>query len=1011
MPNIKYSDLPVKDRMEWMKSYKKTYPDSSYYDMKNHFDSTSGDQIELQNDENPYSYNVDNNRSLVNQDNLNYDRYLGEIEKYGEGMTPNEYNAKYPTQQDFDRWNAKKIRTYNQTEFGNGGKLGSIIASDTYYPSRKGEYINSFDDYSKNINNSFNIDGKLAPMKQFKPFELTGGIGTQTTDKGSDLTGRIGLKLGTDFTNNTGQNNKQSVWNFKGTGIEAGVGIDGNKTYPYGEGKFQLNANLLNNKNSNINLNFVPANLHLGETPQTTGYSPGLGITAESKKYGLSGNIMGNYNIVESQPSINFGITKTFGYPNKRYKYNGVHDNERNLGQFAYGGSLEDGDPQGNQPNYNDSLQLYANSKKIEDYYKNYHFENRTPFTGNIDEDSKDDISRFNSHERHAQTKNGNIQLPMSAYYLQLPDKNKFMQRESALGILDTDAPMSLYDRRIQPQFNDGYTNIEQGNPLKGDLVVINQYDPLAVKPYKLLTESEKKQRIEKYGLTGFPKDYNQPKPQVTSNVSETGMTYNQTQTYRQSHPNANFNTNAQGLFVLAPQPQIKPIVKQEQPIPSVKEVVKQPVVPQQPKEIPYNGPTKYQTQSGAGQKYYFIRSADGKTSFPVEEEKYNNYYKGYKEVPLKKYGGKLNRFDNGGKTNPYKSINLDTQPVPYNPSETVNQAPNKYLMQEQIKQAGKSAVEGAAKSEFDAHNEKEQFWKDHPGHSEEERKAIQRKIDSPLLYNPAGTIASLATRASMMTPDEIEKTYANPIESLKWAGDRVGDALVNELAGAAVGKIVDLSQIPFKQLMGNAKNNLLDVGYGLANNPVSKAVTTPINNFRLGIKESMGKTSNMKHITETLSPEEFGKFREIQNLSAQSIDGGIPREKLIQNYLKSSLDDTQINKLTGKTRLELEEELKNPPEAKKASDPNTFDWAASDDNARRAYANRNAERTSNGNDLDVDNPPSYTGNEMSNGTIPSWLRIHMEGRSNINGTLNANINQMSEERLRSFIENTGDFT
>ena len=665
---MSYHKLNVSDRMDYLKSYRKSNPKGSYRDAVSYYDKPIintngiGDQIELQNDENPYSYNVDNNRSLVNQDNLNYDRYLGEIEKYGEGMTPNEYNAKYTTQQDFDRWNAKKIRTYNQTEFRNGGKLDSNNKStldihNTYtVPFGSDSSTNSIDKQHPSYSpyNKFTIDGSIPISKNF---DVTGNLGIGQVNSKS-INGEAGIQYGRSVFNNKETATK---FNFNGTNIGAGIGVGDNGVYPFAESKVQMNAKLGNYKNYNTSFNFTPVDIKWTGNQNTDElHYFGLGLSTENKHNGLKiyGKVGFNQNGVfdfdhNNDPNRNYdanstsrngvnsiegtiGLSKTFGMPGKKWKYKGVHDNERNLGQFAYGGSLEDGDPQGNQPNYSDSLQLYANTNALEKYYSKYKPDSQGKHENyfTIDEMLKHDMESFQGNQDNVNTPTGHRPVKLYEYYLPL-DKNKFMKREGATGQLDTRAPMALFDRRIQPQYKTYYNNEDKKDVMFGDVIEIASYDPLAVKPYKLLTESEKKQRIEKYGLTGFPKDYNQPKPQVTSNVSGTGMTYNQTQTYRQSHPNANFNTNAQGLFVLAPQPQIKPIVKQEQPIPSVKEVVSIKQIPEKPKNenIPH---IRIQEAKWHGDPFYWMVDKMGRQQ-EITKQDYERESKSGR-IPVKKY-------------------------------------------------------------------------------------------------------------------------------------------------------------------------------------------------------------------------------------------------------------------------------------------------------------------------------------------------------------------------------------
>ena len=61
-------------------------------------------------------------------------------------------------------------------------------------------------------------------------------------------------------------------------------------------------------------------------------------------------------------------------------------------------------------------------------------------------------------------------------------------------------APMTLFDKRIIPQRMRGYANLNMNDPMYGNGVEEYEYDPIAVKPWKMLTPDERKERIQKYG-------------------------------------------------------------------------------------------------------------------------------------------------------------------------------------------------------------------------------------------------------------------------------------------------------------------------------------------------------------------------------------------------------------------------------------------------------------------------------------------------------------------------------
>jgi hypothetical protein len=126
---------------------------------------------------------------------------------------------------------------------------------------------------------------------------------------------------------------------------------------------------------------------------------------------------------------------------------------------------------------------------------------------------------------------------PYQEYYKPL-NENQFYQRELSFGNLDLRSPMALYDKRIEPQSysifdsQDLNTNFSFQNKIKNaknkterniiekeynkfinnkntntDRVEIYKYDPLAVMPFDMIPLDKQQQRIEKYGISGVPKE------------------------------------------------------------------------------------------------------------------------------------------------------------------------------------------------------------------------------------------------------------------------------------------------------------------------------------------------------------------------------------------------------------------------------------------------------------------------------------------------------------------------
>lgn len=84
---------------------------------------------------------------------------------------------------------------------------------------------------------------------------------------------------------------------------------------------------------------------------------------------------------------------------------------------------------------------------------------------------------------------------------------NQYLTAEqSAFMGYNTDIPNLLMDGRIKPQKTVKYSL--EDNSKYPDFVIFNEYDPLAVTPFDMLTESEKAQRVKKYGKSGVPESY-----------------------------------------------------------------------------------------------------------------------------------------------------------------------------------------------------------------------------------------------------------------------------------------------------------------------------------------------------------------------------------------------------------------------------------------------------------------------------------------------------------------------
>ena len=105
--------------------------------------------------------------------------------------------------------------------------------------------------------------------------------------------------------------------------------------------------------------------------------------------------------------------------------------------------------------------------------------------------------------------------IPMSEYYIYI-DEYRFYQRELENGILNISSPFPIYDIRIAPLIINSYENRFSYDEYNGDFVNVALYIPVTVKPYKLLTDSEKIIRAEILKGT-IPKKILQTKPKPKS--------------------------------------------------------------------------------------------------------------------------------------------------------------------------------------------------------------------------------------------------------------------------------------------------------------------------------------------------------------------------------------------------------------------------------------------------------------------------------------------------------------
>jgi bacterioferritin (cytochrome b1) len=162
----------------------------------------------------------------------------------------------------------------------------------------------------------------------------------------------------------------------------------------------------------------------------------------------------------------------------------------------------------GSIPTTQDSLDLYNNAVKVLNFYSNKNGYKKSAFTPIGSDNHPHEYNAFSRNNLGSKIENedsfvkdvntGQF-IPASKAlpkYYQKIDNYKYKQREYANAILNFDSPMQLFDNRINPQADILYSDINSG-----DIVNIFSYEPLLIKPVKLLTDKERKRKaeLEKY--------------------------------------------------------------------------------------------------------------------------------------------------------------------------------------------------------------------------------------------------------------------------------------------------------------------------------------------------------------------------------------------------------------------------------------------------------------------------------------------------------------------------------
>jgi hypothetical protein len=312
-------------------------------------------------------------------------------------------------------------------------------------------------------------------------------------------------------------------------------------------------------------------------------------------------------------------------YPDQDYKFDGEKVTEFPMAQK--GKTI--------QPTLQDSLALYNNSKQVQDYYdkkKQYKKDTKDFFHTN-EESTLEFVHGENNKDLESFRRRGNARVPLtkgkgaksmdlpeSIYYRKLDD-NKYLQREAANAILDTRAPMQLFDKRIAPTKGSGYMNVDESDPLFGDALSINTYDPVLVKPVSMLTPEEMKLRLKRYGKnSGIKETVTKPTQKSVSKPTT------------KSTPKPE------------PKPELAPVVT-KQPIP-------QQPTPQPKPLYEYEGESVMaQTPGGGGGAMVGVRKKDGTVEYIRPED--------YQRMGVPKYGQDYikskQKMKDGGWLNKYK--------------------------------------------------------------------------------------------------------------------------------------------------------------------------------------------------------------------------------------------------------------------------------------------------------------------------------------------------------------------
>jgi hypothetical protein len=165
-----------------------------------------------------------------------------------------------------------------------------------------------------------------------------------------------------------------------------------------------------------------------------------------------------------------------------------------------------------NKPNTKDSLIIYDNAIKVDKFFENnklytkvssHKIENKNEIF-NLLQNARDvffkirnDVSPNNTNDPdYIKVNPGYTDITYKQYYKKI-DEHRFFQRELENQIINATSPMPMYDSRICPYVINEYKCEDKSSIYFGDIVNIPMYIPVVVKPFSMLTDEEKKARVE----------------------------------------------------------------------------------------------------------------------------------------------------------------------------------------------------------------------------------------------------------------------------------------------------------------------------------------------------------------------------------------------------------------------------------------------------------------------------------------------------------------------------------